>query len=175
MVSLLFTMIPRAFPLKLDSSYSSANSICAQGYSTPQAGLYLVIFDFSQYLHFSRPQRSFWRAALPTIICWEHSKYLLSLIIQFIKTILHRISLRTDPQRTWPISSCQTDFVPSIPLRPEWHAQMKKGAIMALPLPVTGESIWLHWHRLSQGRNCWTIQFPSCVREWISQKWRDLY
>lgn len=89
--------------------------------------------DFSQNLHFFRPQRLFWRAALPTIICWEHSKYVLRLIIQFITTKLHRIILRTDPQRTWPVSSCQMDFVPSIPLRPEWHAQMKKGAIMALP------------------------------------------
>lgn len=69
-----------------------------------------------------QPTKSFWRAALPTVICWEHSKYLLCLIIQFIKTILHRISLRTDPQRTWPVSSCQMDFVPSSPLRPEWHA-----------------------------------------------------
>lgn len=46
----------------------------------------------------------------------------LCLIIQFIKTVLHRISLRTDPQRSWLVGSCQMDFVPSVPLRPERHA-----------------------------------------------------
>lgn len=48
MISLLFTMIPRAFPLNLVSSYSSAICICTQGYSASPAGLYLVMFDFSQ-------------------------------------------------------------------------------------------------------------------------------
>lgn len=125
MVSLLFTMIPRAFSPKLYSSRSAPDCVCAWGYSISHAGqctwlYWLHAIPASPFLQPTKNLLNISPAHYHLLRAQQTSH--LCVIIQFIKTILHRISLRTDPQRTRLVSSCQMDFVPSIPLRPKWHA-----------------------------------------------------